>query len=261
MSGDLLSILTPKNIVIFILIFTRLSGMIISMPVFSTYPIPIQIKIWLMALISFIIFPFVALKINFLVPNSMPLMLVYALKEFLIGFLIGFVSNFLFNAIQMSGQFISLQSGLSVGNVLDPTSGEQVPVIGELYVIMLTMVFFTLKAHQWILSAVYKSFETLPIGIETILKPEFLEIILKMSSEIFTISISFVLPIFCILFVLQVLLGVLSKMIPQLNVFMVAMPVQILLGFLLMLIFLNPMFNYLGTLVQKFYYQIMILFT
>ena len=72
MPTDLLTLLSPSNLVLFIIIFTRLSGMMSSSPMISSYPIPSQVKIWFMALISFIIFPLVFAKVGFQVPSTMP---------------------------------------------------------------------------------------------------------------------------------------------------------------------------------------------
>ena len=80
MEPNLLTMLSPVNIVIFMIIFTRISGMVFSMPLISTYPIPEQVKIWLCALVAFILFPMVAASpgaANFVVPHSMPELIIY----------------------------------------------------------------------------------------------------------------------------------------------------------------------------------------
>ena len=81
------------NIVLFMAIVTRLSGLFMSAPLFSTYPIPRQVKIWLAALIAFILFPIIQAKTNFVVPNSVPALSLILFKEFLIGYAIGFCAN------------------------------------------------------------------------------------------------------------------------------------------------------------------------
>ena len=86
MNYDLLNILTPNNIIIFILIFARLSGLFVVAPIFSTYPIPIQVKIWFMAILSYIFFPYVLNISNVEIPTSLPVLIAYTVKEFLVGF-------------------------------------------------------------------------------------------------------------------------------------------------------------------------------
>lgn len=261
MNYDLLNILTPNNIIIFILIFARLSGLFVVAPIFSTYPIPIQVKIWFMAILSYIFFPYVLNISNVEIPTSLPVLIAYTVKEFLVGFTIGFLSNFLFYTMQMSGHLISLQSGLSASNVMDPSTGEQTPVLGEFYLYMLSIIFILLNAYHPMLLAVYESFVKLPLGFETIFNANLIDTILKLSSNIFALSVSFVLPIFCVLFVLQILLGFVSKIIPQLNIYMVAMPLQILIAFSLMLMFLSPMVSFLTKTVQNYFISLLKIFS
>lgn len=259
---DIFTIFNPQTIIIFILIFTRLSTMIAVAPLFSTYPIPIQTKIWFMAIVSFIILPFAQTSSTTIIPSSMPLLLCFMLKEAIIGFTIGFVSNFLFNAVQMAGHLISMQSALSYSNVLNPTSGDQTPVISEFYVYLLTIIFLLLNCHHTMIFALYKSFETLPIGFESApVNGVLLEFILKSSAGIFSIALNFILPIFCIMFIFQVLLGIVAKTMPQMNIFMVAMPFQITLAIILMIAFLKPMFEYLCELVQTYFITILKVFS
>ena len=84
------------NIILFMAIFTRLSGLFTSAPLFSTYPIPTQVKIWLGALIAFILFPIVQVHTNFVIPNSVPALTLILFKEFLIGYAMGYCANILF---------------------------------------------------------------------------------------------------------------------------------------------------------------------
>ena len=80
-------------------IFTRLSGLFISAPLFSTYPIPTQVKIWLSAAIAFILFPIIQANTQFVAPTSVPALAMILFKEFTIGYIIGFCANILFIGI------------------------------------------------------------------------------------------------------------------------------------------------------------------
>ena len=85
------------NIILFMAIITRISGLFASAPLFSTYPIPMQAKIWLAALIAFILFPIVQYNTHFIVPTSVPMLTIVLFKEFLIGYAMGFCANVLFD--------------------------------------------------------------------------------------------------------------------------------------------------------------------
>lgn len=252
MQPNLLTILSPANIVIFVIIFTRISGMLFSMPLISTYPIPQQIKIWLCAIVSFILFPMVAATAHFSVPQSMPELLMYLLREFSIGYIIGFCASFLFAAVQIGGEFISIQIGISMSQVLDPTTGEQTQIISQMYSYLAAMVFIGINAHQWLFAALYKSFQALPPGAELIYSGDLVSQVLHMSSSVFSIGISMILPIFCVMFVAEVLMGFMSKMMPQMNIFMVAIPLKVYVGIVLMLMFLSPTVTYLVNVTQTY---------
>ncbi len=252
MQPDLLTLLSPKNIVIFVIILTRISGLIMSAPLFSTYPIPQQVKIWLIALISFILFPIVSATTGFNVPLSVPELIVFLIREFSIGFVIGFVANFIFAAVQMGGEFISMQIGLSMSQVLDPVTGNNLQIVSQFYMLVTTMVFIGLNAHQWLFYALYQSYKSFPPGIDYLFTPSMVSQILHMSAEMFAISISVILPIFCVMFVSEVLMGFMSKMIPQMNIFMVAIPLKVYVGFVLILMFLSPTVTYLVNIIESY---------
>lgn len=252
MPPDLLTLLSQHNIVIFVIIFTRIAGMMAAAPLFSGYPIPPQMKIWLVSLIAFIMFPIVASTIAFKAPSAFPDLIVYLLREFGVGFMIGFIANLIFAAAQMGGEFISLQMGLTMAQVLDPTTGNNFPILSQMFVFLVSFTFIALNAHQWLFAAVYRSYSAIPPGLEFLFTGEIVSHILHLSAQMFIIAISMILPVFCVMFTAEVLMGFTSKMIPQMNIFMVAIPLKIFVGMSLILMFLPPMVSYLANMVQSF---------
>lgn len=260
MATDLLNLLSPNNIIIFIMVFTRLAGMIFSAPLFSTYPIPMQAKVWLSATVAFIVYPVVLNTAGIQVPENMISLTLFLIKEFFIGFLIGFIARFIFSAVQIAGQTLGIQMGITMSQVLDPTSNEQTPIVGQVYVYITTIVFITLNAHHWLFTSVYKSFSSIPPGIEFVFTPALVKQVALLFSHMFVISFQIILPIFCVLFISEVLMGFMSKMMPQMNIFMVALPFKIGLGFVLMLIFLAPTISYLAHAIERYMAGILRLF-
>lgn len=249
-----------SNIILFMAIFTRLSGLFASGPLFSTYPIPTQVKIWLAACIAFILFPIVQYNTSFAVPNSVPALTLILFKEFLIGFAIGFCANILFVGIELGVNTFAVQMGLSASQALNPTSGGNSPIITQAYTYLATMLFIALGAHQWLFSAIYNSFKSMPVGYAFTFSPEIVGQIVTMTSQLFNIGLSVALPIFGVLFITDVLLGFTSKMMPQMNIFMVSMPLKIYLGLLLSLIFMRPMAEYITVLIERIMTQIALMF-
>lgn len=260
MPTDLLILLSPKNLILFIVIFSRLGGLMTSAPLFSTYPIPPQIKIWFMAFVSFIIFSIIQAKTNFQMPNNAPVLTLLLLKEFLIGYMIGFVANLLFVGIEMASELISIQTGLSSGQALNPVSGDMSPFLSQFYMLMAAMVFISLNAHQWLFSAVYKSFIALPPSYSIVFSAKMIGQIVAMSGQMFTVAMGVALPIYSVLMITDVLLGFTSKMMPQMNIFMLSMPLKIYIGFLLIIMFMQPVCQHVAMLIEKTLTAIMMIF-
>lgn len=251
---------SPSNIIIFMAIFTRLTGLLMSAPLFSTYPIPMQVKIWLAATIAFILFPIVQYNSAFTMPTSAPALTLILIKEFFVGFAIGYCANIIFVGVELGVNMFAIQMGLSADQALNPTSGGQSPVITQAYTFLATMLFIGLGAHQWLFSAIYNSFKSMPIGYNIVFSPELVGNIITVSGQIFGIGLGIALPIFGVLFITDILLGFTSKMMPQMNIFMVSMPLKIYLGLLLSLMFMRPMAEYITVIIGQFMEKIALLF-
>ena len=249
-----------NNIILFMAIFTRLSGLFTSAPLFSTYPIPAQVKIWLSATIAFILFPIVQANTQFAVPTSVPALTLILFKEFLIGFAIGFCANILFVGIELGVNTFTVQMGLSADQALNPTSGGNSPVITQAFTYLASMLFIGLGAHQWLFAALYNSFKTMPVGYTLNFSPSLIEQIVIITSQVFSLGLNIALPIFGVLFLTDVLLGFTSKMMPQMNIFMVSLPLKIYLGLILSLMFMRPMAEHLAVVIEQFLTKIAAIF-
>lgn len=231
-----------------------------SAPLLSTYPIPMQVKIWLAAVIAFILFPIVQANTNFVAPNSVPVLTVVLFKEFMIGYAIGFCANILFIGIELGVNTFTIQMGLSADQALNPTSGGNSPVITQAFTYLASMMFIALSAHQWLFAAIYNSFKSFPIGFTFSFSASLVEQIVIVTGQIFSIGLSIALPIFGILFITDVLLGFTSKMMPQMNIFMVSLPLKIYLGLLLSLMFMRPMAEQMISIIGQFLTKIVAIF-
>ena len=250
-----------SNIILFMAILTRLSGLFASAPLLSTYPIPMQVKVWLAATIAFLLFPIVQTNTTgFVTPTSVPALTLILFKEFLIGYAIGFCANILFIGIEMGVNTFAIQMGISADQALNPASGGNSPVITQVYTYLASMIFIALGAHQWLFSAVYNSFKSMPVGYTVNFSPSLIEQIVIITGQIFSVGLSIALPIFGVLFITDVLLGFTSKMMPQMNIFMVSLPLKIYLGLLLSLIFMRPMAEYMSVIIEQFLVKIAAIF-
>lgn len=252
MPTDLFTLLSPTNLILFVIILTRLSGLMTSAPLISTYPIPTQIKIWFMAMIAFIIFPIVAAHSHINVPYNVPALTVILIREFLIGYITGFIASLVFIGVEISADLISMQVGLTAAQAFNPMTGDTSPILSQAYTIMASMVFISIHGFQWVFGAIFKTFQILPPAYGFIVNGTLAHSIIYLSSQIFEIGMAIALPIFSVLVITDVLLGFTSKMMPKMNIFMVALPVKIYLGLILFIMLTPPMCSQLQILFEKY---------
>lgn len=252
MPADLITLLSPANLVLFVIVFTRLSGMITSAPLISTYPIPLQIKVWFMAIVAFIMFPIVLAKTGFQMPTNIPELTLILVKEFMIGYICGFVANLIFVGVEIAADLISMQMGLTAAQAMNPMTGDTSPILSQAYTILASVIFIGLNGYQWIFSAIYKTFQVIPPGYNMVLSGTFTHNVIYVTSQIFIIGLSIALPIFSILLITDVLLGFVAKMMPQMNIFMVALPVKIYLGLTLFIMLTPQMCSHIQILFERY---------
>lgn len=225
--------------------------MMVQAPLFSTFPMPMQIKVFLIALVSFITYPIVMQGQTVPVPPNLIALTLLMLNELIVGLLIGFCAGLIFVSIQLAGHFLSLQIGLSVSNVLDPVTNHQVPVLGQIYLFLASFIFLAINGHQWLFSSIHHSYSLIPIGYDLIISPALVERIIFFTGQVFSIAFGIIMPIYGVLFITDIALGFMSKAMPQMNVFMVALPLKIYVGLTLMVLFLTSTAVYLTSLIQN----------
>lgn len=228
------SLLTTNSILLFILLVARLSGMMMSTSFFNRAGVPSPVKVWLSVLMAFILFPIFAVKAP-LVATDIWAFLALAVQEFVLGLLIGFAADLFFGAVQLAGSFVTTQTGLSAAVMLDPTNNKQEPVFIQLYLILAVTLFMNLNLHHTLILAVAKSFETIPLATGFSNIGILAERFTAMGSDMFSLGVMLVLPVFGSMLILDAALAFMAKMMPQMNVFMVAMPLKILAGLILII--------------------------
>jgi|APHig6443718053_1056840.scaffolds.fasta_scaffold00005_41 flagellar biosynthetic protein FliR len=249
---DVVSLLSPEKVVYFVLVMTRLSGMMITAPLISTYPIPNQVKAALVALIAFITYPLIA-KVSPI--EHMPVDLlglgIMSFKEVVVGAIIGFCMNLIFVSIQIAGQLISIQMALAISDILDPVTKTQTPVIGQFYLFMAMIVFLFINGDHYLFTSVLSSYHLIPIDTNFILQGALVEKIIYFTSQIFVIAFSVVMPVYSVLLIMTVLLGFTSKMMPQMNIFTLAMPFKIYVGIALMALFISKTYSFMAITIES----------
>ncbi|WP_312946359.1 flagellar biosynthetic protein FliR [Superficieibacter sp.] len=208
----------------------RVLALISTAPILSERTVPKRVKLGLGIVITLIIAPT-------LPTNDTPLFSIaalwLALEQILIGIALGFTMQFAFAAVRTAGELIGLQMGLSFATFLDPGSNLNMPVLARLMDMLAMLLFLTFNGHLWLISMLVDTFHTLPIGGEPINSNAFLALA-RAGGLIFLNGVMLALPVMTLLLTLNLALGMLNRMAPQLSVFVIGFPLTLSVGILLM---------------------------
>ena len=220
-------LITPQEALLIGLIFTRVIAIFLSFPLLNTSMIPTNIKLLLVVMLSFYISNFVKVDIN-IKEISEYFIALLILKELFIGFSLGLLVNIFVSALSYAAEIISYFMGLTVVNVFDPTFG-QISVLNRFFILLFYMLFFLTDAYHYILGSIILSFDYIPLD-KFIINEGVWEFIIKYSANIFMIGFQVAFPFALILFLINVALALVNRLIPQINVFIVGLPMQIFVG-------------------------------
>ena len=224
--------LLPQLAAVFLLIFARMGTMVMLMPGIGDRAVPVNVRLVLALVLTLLFYPIAAPQMPPL-PTSLWGIGVLAGGEMLVGFVIGLSARLILSALQVAGTTIAFQMGLGFALNVDPTQGTQGALIGAfLAVLGLTLIFVTDLHHPFIMALVqsYTLFvpgEILPVG-------DIMQVVIDIFTGMFAIGVQIAAPFIVFGLIFYLGLGVISRLMPQIQIFFIAMPANILLGFLLM---------------------------
>ena len=224
---------------IFLLVFVRMTGLFVVAPIFGRRNIPAYFKIGFSFFIALILVNTTAVQGAQVDENILSYVLLL-IKEFMVGLSIGFISYLAFTAIYIAGEIIDMQIGFGVVNVLDPITNIQIPVTSNLYSIISLLLLLAINGHHFLIKALFDSFSSLPIGTASF-DAGLADSLMEVFSAVFVTGFKIAAPIVASILITEVALGTVSRMVPQLNVFVIGMPLKIIVGILILIITL-PMF-------------------
>ena len=218
-----------SQLLAFILVLVRVSGIIATAPVFGSSNIPPQIKVVLSLMLALILYPFIPLITVY--PDRPDHYIMLIASEMLIGLVLGIIARFLFAAVEFAGTVIGFQMGLGMAMVFDPQSQEQISIVGKFENITATLIFLAMDGHLIVLQALVRSYSVLPPGGASISRP-LVENLTELSASVFVIGLQIVAPLIVALFLANAIVGLLARSVPQIQVFVVGFPLTLMLGFL-----------------------------
>lgn len=232
----------------FLLVFVRVTSFFLMLPLFSYRAIPTTHKIGLGFFLAWIMFGTIDVPI-FEINIEYFLLII---KEAFVGIVIGFVAYLIFTAIQIAGGFIDFQMGFAMANVIDPQTGAQSPLMGQYLNVISLLFLLSVNGHHLLLDGIYFSYHFIPIdqvwipfGNET-----FVQYVVKALGSTFAIALQLSLPVVGSIFLVDVALGFMARTVPQLNVFVVGLPLKIVVGFLVLVTVMAILMGVVSQLTQ-----------
>ena len=235
----------PAEFTLFTLVLGRMGGLFSAIPLFGGKGVPARIKITIVFTMTLIFFPVVRAHLTRVPTDVLSLGLLVS-REVLIGLSLGLLSQVIFSAVEFCGQFIGMQMGFTTASLFDPTMGTQVSVLSVLENLLATLLFMTLGMHHLFLRAIVDSYEVIPLGAWH-MSPELLTFVVTTTGGIFVLAIKLAAPLMASLLAATVSLGVMARIFPQMNIFMMSFPLNIGLGFIVLGITVKVFFNILGS--------------
>ena len=233
----------------FILVLTRSSGIFMLSPFFGSLNVPIRFRAMAAFTFTFILFPVVGPETFTGFPSTIIMYFAMILKELFIGWLIGFVSFVSFSAVNLAGKVMDMQVGFAIVNVMDPTSGQQIPLIGSFLYNLAIMIFLITNGHHMIIAALAESFRVVPLlGLQW--SESLINLMIDITAGIFTTGMKIAMPVTFAILLTNVGLGILARTMPQMNIFVVGIPMHIMIGIFMLsvvtpfyVLFLDVVFN------------------
>ncbi|WP_426358496.1 flagellar biosynthetic protein FliR [Pseudocolwellia sp. HL-MZ19] len=225
----------------FILPFTRISALIMSMVGFGARTIPTKIKLALSVVITVAVMPAIP-PTNVGNIFSLGTGLLIA-EQVIIGIMLGFVTTLVVNTFVLAGQIIAMQTGLGFASLVDPASGMNVPAVGQFFLILSSLLFWVMDGHLAYLQFVVASFDTLPIPAESFDSTKFRELV-EWGGWMFASALSLSIAPLTAMLLINFSFGVMTRAAPQLNIFAIGFPVTMCAGLLIMWLTMGNFFTH-----------------
>lgn len=226
--------------------FVRILAWLAADPLLGNRSVPAQIRVSLALLLTLTIAPLLP------PPPKVPLVsgegLLILMQQIVIGVALGFTLRILFAAMEMAGQFMGLQMGLSFATLFDPINGAQTPVLSQFLVLTTALILFAFNGHHLIIEALVGSFQAFPIAAQP-LSSQGLYALVQWGGAIFSLGLQIALPVTATVLAANLAIGMMTRAAPQLNIFAVGFPLTLAAGFIMLYLVLG----FLPPLIERFW--------
>ena len=243
------------QVLLYFLVFARVGSMVMLLPAIGDAGVPARVRLALALAISFAMAPALAGTYPHVAPNSPIGLGVLLMQEVVAGLLVGGMARLIMATLSVAGQIIATQTGLAYTQTIDPTFGEQGAIVGTFFNMLGVVLIFATNLHHLAIGAIHGSYVIIPPGAALPLGDMAQEAI-NLVSGTFLLGLEISAPFLVFGFAVNTAIGLLARLMPQLQVFFIAQPVNILAGFFLMMLLLGSLMtvflNYYATEMGRF---------
>ncbi len=230
------------NVFYFMLIFARIGAAVMIMPGVGDSFVSTRVRLLFAFGFSFILLPVVTPYLPSAVPGTVTLLMLL-IMEFLTGLLIGTITRIFMTALDVAGMIISFASSLSNAQLFNPSLSSQGSLLGAFFSVTGTTFLLTTDMHHFLIKGIMESYKTFTLG-EFINTGSMAELVSKAVATSFMVGMQIAAPFVVLTLLIYIGMGVLSRLMPQVQVFLLALPLQILLSLVLMTMVLSAGFLY-----------------
>ena len=218
----------------FFLVLVRMSAFVVAWPVFDAPSVPMPVKILFSLVVSIMIFPTVnhdQLAAG-LMENQIILL---TIKEAFIGLSFGFMAKMFFFAVRIAGEIVSVSMGLSSSQLFNPMVGGQISSVENFKLIVASLFFLAINGHHLLMAGLVDTFRILPLSMEMINLDQ-LNSFGVFVSEIMAVGLKIASPVLISIFFMNMTMAIIGRTVPQINVLITSLPVNIMVGFIIMFV-------------------------
>ncbi len=236
--------------------FARITGLLLIAPLIGSSYIPVYIKILVATAITIFVLPLIKTPVNIdpLAAEGVLLLM----QQIMIGLIIGLILQVAFSAITIAGENIALTMGLGFASMTDPANGVTIPVVSQLMTVFASLYFLALDGHIALIRLILDSFMMQPI--DSLLSLSSAMAVAEWGGRMFIGALLVSIPAVTALLVVNIAMGLMTRVSPQMNIFSVGFPLTMLLGFVFIAITTPMALRIFQNLVEQSIEFVMMLF-
>lgn len=235
---------SQTEILLFGLCLLRMSAFAVSWPVFGAELNTHHVKVLFALILTMVVFPTVRWTPDQVAAVKGDITML-AVREVFIGLSLGYLARFFFFAFRVAGEMISQAMGLSAASVFNPALGGQTTAVEQLYMVMASLFYLAVNGHHFLITGLVRTLDVVPLAQMTLNTSQFTGVG-HMLQEVVDLGLRFSAPVVISILVINLILGVVGKTVPQLNVLITSFPINIMIGFALMIMTLPMLMDQMG---------------